>query len=349
MQVNNILQTAFEQGASDLHLCVGQESLMRRDGRLEPTGDGVVEQGLLDNFCEEFLSSDQISQLDKKGDVDCCIAFDFARARLNIYQQKNGLSLACRFIPEKVVSLQSLGLPSSIESLCAQKRGLILVTGPTGSGKSTTVASMIDYINTSRADHIITIEDPVEFLHTSKNSLVNQRQVFSDAISFNQALKAALREDPDVIFIGELRDLETIRLALTAAETGHLVLATLHTSSAAKTIDRVIDVFPTDEKSIVRTMLAESLVGVIAQLLLPRKDNKGRIAAHEVLLANHAVRNLIRENKVAQIISLMQTGPRHGMLTLEQDLKEKISSGLIDKEVARPFIETAGNTQARMF
>ena len=339
MQVTDILRSAFEQGASDLHLCVGQKALLRLDGDLKSIDDDIVDKALLESFCQEFLTKSQMSHLDQEGDADFSLAFDFSRARFNIYKQKNGLSLACRFIPDEIVPLNSLALPKSIKDLCYCKRGLILVTGPTGSGKSTTVAAMIDEIHTNRSEHIITIEDPIEFVHQSKKSLVNQRQVYTDTSSFNQALKASLREDPDVIFIGELRDLETIRLALTAAETGHLVLATLHTSSAAKTVDRVVDVFPAEEKSIVRAMLAESLVGVIAQILLPRLDKKGRIAAHEVLLSNHAVRNLIRENKIAQMTSVMQTGSRQGMCTFDQDLKEKISARLIDKDTAEPFMQ----------
>ncbi|GGO78076.1 twitching motility protein PilT [Marinobacterium nitratireducens] len=257
-----------------------------------------------------------------------------ARFRVNAFNQNRGAAAVFRTIPSRVLTLEDLGMGKVFQDMAEKPRGLVLVTGPTGSGKSTTLAAMVDYINDNRTDHILTIEDPIEFVHESKKCLINQREVHRDTHSFANALRSALREDPDVILVGEMRDLETIRLALTAAETGHLVFGTLHTTSAAKTIDRVIDVFPAAEKDMVRSMLSESLQGVISQTLL-KKTNGGRVAAHEIMVGTPAIRNLIREDKVAQMYSAIQTGAAFGMKTLDQSLLELLQKGLISREAAR--------------
>jgi twitching motility protein PilT len=257
-----------------------------------------------------------------------------ARFRVNAFNQNRGAGGVFRTIPSKVLTMEDLGMGQVFKDIAEVPRGLVLVTGPTGSGKSTTLAAMIDYINDNRYDHILTIEDPIEFVHESKKCLMNQREVHRDTLGFNEALRSALREDPDIILVGELRDLETIRLALTAAETGHLVFGTLHTTSAAKTIDRVVDVFPAEEKSMVRSMLSESLQAVISQSLL-KKTNGGRIAAHEIMMGTPAIRNLIREGKVAQMYSAIQTGASLGMQTLDQCLQDLLSKGLITRDIAR--------------
>jgi twitching motility protein PilT len=259
---------------------------------------------------------------------------NLARFRVNAFNQNRGAGAVFRNIPSLIKSLDDLNAPKVFKDLCLLPRGLVLVTGPTGSGKSTTLAGMIDYVNINRPDHIITIEDPIEFVHESKRSLINQREVHRDTLGFSEALRSALREDPDVVLVGEMRDLETIRLALTAAETGHLVFGTLHTSSAAKTVDRIVDVFPAAEKEMVRSMLSESLRAVISQTLLKRLGG-GRIAAHEIMIATPAIRNLIRENKIAQMYSSIQTGQAQGMQTLDQCLTEMLAKGLVSKEEAR--------------
>ena len=257
-----------------------------------------------------------------------------ARFRVNAFNHNRGAGAVFRTIPSKVVTMDQLGMGQVFKDLSMISRGIVLVTGPTGSGKSTTLAAMVDYINETKFDHILTVEDPIEFVHESKKSLINQREVHRDTLGFNEALRSALREDPDVILVGELRDLETIRLALTAAETGHVVFGTLHTSSAAKTIDRIVDVFPAEEKSMVRSMLSESLQGVVSQALL-KKNGGGRIAAHEIMVGTAAIRNLIREDKVAQMYSAIQTGAAHGMQTMDQCLQSLVSKGLISREIAR--------------
>jgi twitching motility protein PilT len=259
---------------------------------------------------------------------------DVARFRVNAFNQNRGAGAVFRTIPSKVLTMEDLGMGQVFKDIASTPRGLVLVTGPTGSGKSTTLAAMIDYINDSRYEHILTVEDPIEFVHESKKCLVNQREVHRDTLGFNEALRSALREDPDIILVGELRDLETIRLALTAAETGHLVFGTLHTTSAAKTIDRVVDVFPAQEKAMVRSMLSESLQAVISQTLM-KKMGGGRIAAHEIMMGTSAIRNLIREDKIAQMYSAIQTGGSLGMTTLDQCLEKLLKKGLISREAAR--------------
>jgi len=257
-----------------------------------------------------------------------------ARFRVNAFNHNRGAGAVFRTIPSKVLTMDQLGMGQVFKDLAKIPRGIVLVTGPTGSGKSTTLAAMVDFINETKYDHILTVEDPIEFVHESKKSLVNQREVHRDTLGFNEALRSALREDPDVILVGELRDLETIRLALTAAETGHIVFGTLHTSSAAKTIDRIVDVFPAEEKSMVRSMLSESLQGVISQTLL-KKSGGGRVAAHEIMVGTPAIRNLIREDKIAQMYSAIQTGSAYGMQTMDQCLQNLLSKGLISRDVAR--------------
>ena len=271
-------------------------------------------------------------------DLECDFSFEIpnlARFRVNAFNQDRGAAAVFRTIPSKVLTLEDLNAPKIFKDISEQPRGIVLVTGPTGSGKSTTLAAMVDYINENQYAHILTIEDPIEFVHASKRCLINQREVHRDTLSFNNALRSALREDPDVILVGEMRDLETIRLALTGAETGHLVFGTLHTSSAAKTIDRIIDVFPAEEKDMVRAMLSESLRAVISQTLLKTKDGAGRVAAHEIMLGTPAIRNLIRENKVAQMYSAIQTGQSMGMQTLDQCLQDLVRRNIVSNAEAR--------------
>ena len=272
---------------------------------------------------EEFLETDFSFEIP-----------NLARFRVNAFNQNRGCAAVFRTIPSKILTLEDLGCPRIFKDISMHPRGLVLVTGPTGSGKSTTLAAMIDYVNDTKPNHILTIEDPIEFVHESKKSLINQREVHRDTLGFSQALRSALREDPDVILLGEMRDLETIRLALTAAETGHLVFGTLHTSSAAKTVDRIVDVFPGEEKEMVRSMLSESLRAVISQTLLKRTGG-GRIAAHEIMIGTPAIRNLIREGKIAQMYSTIQTGQAQGMQTLDQNLQDLMTQGFITKEEAR--------------
>ena len=281
--------------------------------------------------------------------LECDFSFtipNLARFRVNAFNQERGAAAAFRTIPSRVLSLEALECPKIFTDIVEQPRGIVLVTGPTGSGKSTTLAAMIDHINDNEYAHILTVEDPIEFVHEPKRCLINQREVFRDTLSFDNALRSALREDPDVILVGELRDLETIRLALTAAETGHLVFGTLHTSSAAKTVDRIIDVFPAAEKEMVRSMLSESLRAVISQTLLKTKDGSGRVAAHEIMIGTPAIRNLIRENKVAQMYSSIQTGQSHGMQTLDQCLTDLVRRNIIAASEARLNAQNKENFSA---
>ena len=304
--------------------------------------DGDVREAMEDVVSHEQVLAMAYSVMTEKqqADYELTKESDFstelpgiARFRVNLFQQSRGAGAVIRVIPSQIATLEQLGCPEIFKRIAQTPRGLVLVTGPTGSGKSTTLAAMIDYINETRAEHVLTIEDPIEFVYKSKKSLINQREVHRDTQSFANALRGALREDPDVILVGEMRDPETIGLALTAAETGHLVFGTLHTSSAAKTIDRIIDVFPAAEQAMVRTMLAESLRAVISQILLKKKEG-GRVAAHEILISNPAIRNLIRENKIPQINSAMQVGHQHGMQTLEQSMVNLVKQGVVTKDEA---------------
>jgi twitching motility protein PilT len=334
MDIAELLAFAVKNKASDLHLSSALPPMIRVDGDLRRLNLPALDNQQLTELLYSTMSDHQRRDFEANLEVDFSYAVPgLARFRVNCFHHDRGVGGAFRTIPVAVWTLEDIGAPSSFKDIINVPRGLVLVTGPTGSGKSTTLAAMIDHINTTVAGHILTIEDPIEFVHTSRKCLINQREIHRDTHGFNQALRAALREDPDIILVGEMRDIETIRLALTAAETGHLVFATLHTSSAAKTIDRIIDVFPAGEKSMVRSMLSESLRAVIAQTLMKRIGG-GRIAAHEIMLATPAIRNLIREDKVAQMYSAIQTGQNVGMHTLDQYLEGLVARGIVARNEA---------------
>jgi twitching motility protein PilT len=340
MDIAELLAFSVKNKASDLHLSSGLPPMIRVDGDLRRLTLPALDNQILTELLYSTMSDHQRRDFEANLEVDFSYAVPgLARFRVNCFHHDRGVGGAFRTIPMAVWTLEDIGAPPSFKEIINVPRGLILVTGPTGSGKTTTLAAMIDHINTSLPAHILTIEDPIEFVHTSKKCLINQREVHRDTHGFNQALRSALREDPDIILVGEMRDIETIRLALTAAETGHLVFATLHTSSAAKTIDRIIDVFPGGEKSMVRSMLSESLRAVIAQTLMKRIGG-GRIAAHEIMLATPAIRNLIREDKVAQMYSAIQTGQNVGMHTLDQYLEGLVARGIVARqEAARKAVD----------
>ncbi|WP_415902622.1 type IV pilus twitching motility protein PilT [Neptuniibacter sp. QD29_5] len=342
MDITELLSFTVQQGASDLHISAGMPPIIRVDGDVRRIKLPSLDHKQVHTLIYDIMNDKQRKEYEDVLETDFSFEVPgLARFRVNAFNQNRGAGAVFRTIPSKVLTLDDLDMGKVFKDLSEKPRGLVLVTGPTGSGKSTTLAAMIDYINDTRADHILTIEDPIEFVHESKKCLVNQREVHRDTHSFSNALRSALREDPDIILVGEMRDLETIRLALTAAETGHLVFGTLHTTSAAKTIDRVIDVFPAAEKDMVRSMLSESLMGVISQTLL-KKPKGGRVAAHEIMIGTPAIRNLIREDKVAQMYSAIQTGASFGMKTLDQSLQELMQKGLITREIAR---ERAANPQ----
>ncbi|MCW4151471.1 type IV pilus twitching motility protein PilT [Halomonas sp. 18H] len=335
MDITELLAFSAKQNASDLHLSAGLPPMIRVDGDIRRLNVPAMDNSEVRRLIHDIMNDRQRRDYEEHLEVD--FSFEVpgvARFRVNAFNQARGAGAVFRTIPNQVLSMKTLGLGEVFERLSMLPRGLVLVTGPTGSGKSTTLAAMIDYINDHRFEHILTIEDPVEFVHASKRCLINQREVHRDTHGFAEALRSALREDPDVILVGELRDQETIRLALTAAETGHLVLGTLHTTSAAKTIDRIIDVFPGEEKAMVRSMLSESLQAVVSQALLKRQGG-GRVAAHEILIATSAVRNLIREDKVAQIFSAIQTGGNLGMQTLDAALMQLVNHGHVGMEDAQ--------------
>ena len=335
MDITELLAASVSRGASDLHLSAGLAPRMRVDGEVLPLDWAVLSATQVADLLSPILHKHQ--QKDFETSLETDFSFDLpgvARFRANVFCQHRGLGAVFRAIPSRVQSLEALGLGDIFRRIAELPRGLVLVTGATGSGKSTTLAAMVDYLNSTRQQHILTLEDPIEFVHEPRKALISQRQVHRDTHSFSTALRSALREDPDVILVGELRDLETIRLALTAAETGHLVFGTLHTSSAAKTVDRLVDVFPAGEKAMVRSMLSESLQAVVSQVLL-KKVGGGRVAAHEIMLGTPAIRNLIREDKVAQLYSAIQTGGALGMKTLDMSLKGLVSQGLVRLEEAR--------------
>ena len=335
MDITQLLAFSVKNGASDLHLSAGLPPMIRVDGDIRRINVDALDHSTVHDMVYDIMNDRQRKDYEEFLETDFSFEIKgLARFRVNAYNQDRGAAAVFRTIPSKVLTLEQLGAPRVLEKISDYPRGVVLVTGPTGSGKSTTLAAMIDYKNESEYGHILTIEDPIEFVHQSKKSLVNQREVHRDTLGFNEALRSALREDPDTILVGELRDLETIRLALTAAETGHLVFGTLHTSSAAKTIDRIVDVFPAGEKEMVRAMLSESLRAVISQTLL-KKIGGGRVAAHEIMIGTPAIRNLIRESKIAQMYSAIQTGHALGMQTLDQSLKDMLQKGLISKEDAR--------------
>ena len=334
-QLDTILGFAVKKGASDIHLSAGYPPIIRIHGRLQRINTKPVTAEHMLKLSRELLNPEQQRVLASSKELDFAYAIPgVARFRTNVFFQINGRSFAFRVIPEKIRSLEELGAPPGVYQLARQQEGLILVTGPTGSGKSTTLAAMIDLIDSERQAHIITIEDPVEYVYSGKNCLINQRELGPHTKSFANALRAALREDPDVILVGEMRDLETIGLALTASETGHLVLATLHTNSAAETINRVVDVFPAGQQDQIRAQFADSILGVISQRLLPTRDGKGRVAAMEVMIATPAIRNLIRERKVHQIPSAIQTGAKFEMQSMDQSLLTHIRMGKITREQA---------------
>lgn len=345
MDITELLTFSIQNQASDLHLSAGLPPMIRVDGDIRR-----IDMPPLDHKAVQGLIYDIMSDKNRK-DYEEFLEVDFAfevpnlaRFRVNAFNQNRGAGAAFRAIPSQVSTLEELDAPTVFKDIARCPRGIVLVTGPTGSGKSTTLAAMVDYINETQYGHVLTIEDPIEFVHQSKKCVVNQREVHRDTRSFSDALRSALREDPDVILVGELRDLETIRLALTAAETGHLVFGTLHTSSASKTIDRIIDVFPAQEKEMVRAMLSESLKAVISQTLL-KKVGGGRLAAHEIMICNPAIRNLIRENKVAQMYSTIQTGQNLGMQTLDQAIKSLVDSGKVGRLDAKEKVVNKNNFQ----
>ncbi len=334
--IDEYLALAIRQGASDVHLTAGHTPLMRRHGDLEALETAALDPHQLSKALLAMLTEEQTDQFEKTLELDFAYEMPgLSRFRVNLFQQMRGIGAAFRTIPMKIFSLDELNMPGGLYELARLKKGLVVVTGPTGSGKSTTLAGMVDLINTERHDHILTIEDPIEYTHTPKNCLINQRELQAHTRSFANALRSALREDPDVILVGEMRDLETIALAITAAETGHLVFATLHTKSAAETVDRIIDVFPGDQQQQIRTMLANTLEGVVAQRLLKRADGHGRVAVDEILIATPAVRHLIRENKTHQVYSAIQTGGQYHMQTLDQSLIEACRKGWITTADAR--------------
>jgi twitching motility protein PilT len=335
MDITELLAFSAKQGASDLHLSAGLPPMIRVDGDVRRINLPPMEHKEVHGLIYDIMNDKQRKDYEEFLETDFSYEVPgVARFRVNAFNQNRGAGAVFRTIPSKVLTMEDLGMGQVFKDISSVPRGLVLVTGPTGSGKSTTLAAMMDYINDTRYEHILTIEDPIEFVHDSKKCLVNQREVHRDTLGFNEALRSALREDPDIILVGELRDLETIRLALTAAETGHLVFGTLHTTSAAKTIDRVVDVFPAEEKSMVRSMLSESLQAVISQTLM-KKMGGGRIAAHEIMIGTSAIRNLIREDKIAQMYSSIQTGGSLGMQTLDQCLERLLQKGLISREAAR--------------
>ena len=333
--LDKLLTFAVEKDASDIHLSAGSPPILRIHGKLRRLESQPLTAGQLESVFKDLLSEAQLAGLEKKEEVDFAYPVpEVARFRTNIYCQLRGPAAAFRTIPDRVRSLKELKSPAGLTRLCHARKGLVLVTGPTGSGKSTTLAAMLDLINRERQEHIITIEDPIEYVHESNSCLINQRQLGDHTPSFQHALRSALREDPDVILVGEMRDLETISLALTAAETGHLVFATLHTMNAAETVNRIVDVFPPEQQRQIRAMFSNSVEGIVAQRLGPTNNGKGRVACHEILLATSAIRNLIREEKSHQIHSAIQTGGSVGMQTMDHALKQYLDQGVISKEDA---------------
>jgi len=334
MDISELLAFSVKNKASDLHLSAGLPPMIRVDGDIRRINIPSLDHKEVHALIYDIMNDKQRRDYEEFLETDFSFELPgIARFRVNAFNQNRGAGGVFRTIPSKVLSLEDLNAPKFFEELCKKPRGLVLVTGPTGSGKSTTLAAMINFINQNDYAHILTVEDPIEFVHESQKCLINQREVHRDTHGFNEALRSALREDPDIILVGEMRDLETIRLALTAAETGHLVFGTLHTTSAAKTIDRIIDVFPAAEKDMIRAMLSESLQAVISQTLM-KKIGGGRIAAHEIMVGTSAIRNLIREAKVAQMYSAIQTGRKDGMQTLDQNLRELVDKGLVNSKTA---------------
>ncbi|ACT49871.1 type IV pilus twitching motility protein PilT [Methylovorus glucosotrophus] len=336
MDISDLLAFSVKNKASDLHLSAGMPPMIRVHGDVRKINLPSMDHSQVHDMVYDIMNDGQRKIYEET--LECDFSFEIpnlARFRVNAFNQNRGAGAVFRTIPSKILSMEELNCPPIFREIAQNPRGIVLVTGPTGSGKSTTLAAMVDFINENEYGHILTVEDPIEFVHTSKKCLINQREVGPHTLSFSNALRSALREDPDVILVGEMRDLETIRLALSAAETGHLVFGTLHTSSAAKTIDRIVDVFPAAEKEMVRSMLSESLRAVISQTLCKAKDEQGRVAAHEIMIGTPAIRNLIRENKIAQMYSAIQTGQNVGMQTLDQNLQELVKRNIISVGEAR--------------
>lgn len=334
MDIGELLACGVKNGSSDLHLSAGEPPMIRVDGDMRRINVPTMDHKDVHDMVYDIMNDKQ--RKDYEEFLECDFSFEIpglARFRVNAFNQNRGSGAVFRTIPSEIMSLEQLNAPKIFEQISDTPRGVVLVTGPTGSGKSTTLAAMVNHKNETEYGHILTVEDPIEFVHVSKKCLINQREVHRDTLGFNEALRSALREDPDVILVGEMRDLETIRLALSAAETGHLVFGTLHTSSAAKTIDRVVDVFPAAEKDMIRAMLSESLKSVISQTLL-KKAGGGRVAAHEIMMGTPAIRNLIRENKIAQMYSAIQTGQAHGMQTLDQNLQQLVQKNVVTRQEA---------------
>lgn len=341
LDITELLMFSVKNGASDLHMSAGEVPMLRIHGDMRRLEMEPLTADQVHKMIYDILNDTQRKLLEEHKELDFSIALgEHGRFRVNVLYQNRGESAVLRTIPNKVLSLEQLGMPPIVRQICRFERGLVLVTGPTGSGKSTTLAAMIDLINNELKGHIITIEDPIEFVHVSKNCLITQRELGVHTHSFSNALRSVLREDPDVILVGEMRDLETISLALTAAETGHLVFATLHTNNAPKTIDRIIDVFPSGQQSQIRTQFSETIMAVLSQTLFKKRDGSGRVAALEVMIGTPAIRNLIRENKVSQIPSALQTGQKFGMQTMESAIKELISRHMINPEEAEGFLNS---------
>lgn len=333
MNINNLTKIGRGKGASDIHISAGLPLMLRVDGKLTPIKNRIISRNNIEDLVYDILSKEDVGRLKSQGDID--LSFSDARGdryRANIFKQKGNYSIALRIIPSKIPTIDSLKLPNIFKELASLEQGLVLVTGPSGSGKSTSLAAMVDYINRNRNCHILTLEDPIEYIHQSNKSLINQREIGRDSKNFSSALRSSLRQDPDVILVGEMRDLETISTVLTAAETGHLVISSLHTAGAARTINRIIDVFPSDQQAQIRKQLAQVVRAVLSQLLIPRKDKQGSVAAFEIMLANQAIKNLIRENKIYQINNIIETGSRFGMQDFHKDLRRLYIEGIINKQ-----------------
>jgi twitching motility protein PilT len=338
MTLQELLKYTLDNEASDLHITVGIPPMIRKYGKLQAVGEQKLMPADTEELIRSMLNEEQMQRLQEMGEIDLSFSLQgLGRFRVNAFKQRGTLSCAIRMVNLEIPHLSKLGLPESVSALARKTKGLILVTGPTGSGKSTTLASMIDQINSERACHILTLEDPIEYLHRHKKSIVNQREIGHDTKSYSNALRAALREDPDVILVGEMRDMETIAIAVTAAETGHLVLSTLHTIGAANTIDRIVDVFPPHQQQQIRVQLSMVLQGVISQQLLARRDGPGRVVAVEIMILNSAIRNLIREGKIHQINSIIQTGGKFGMQTMDSSLAALCNKGIISREDALTY------------
>jgi len=345
LDITTFLKFTLDNNASDLHLSGGNPPIIRIDGELQRIKTDILTSETIRSLLFSVMTEDNRVVYERDMELDFAISFgNDARFRVNAFTNRAGSAAVFRQIPSEMPTLEELDCPPIFKRFAELEKGLILVTGPTGSGKSTTLAAMVNHINTNFQKHILTVEDPVEFFHHSKKSLVNHREVGSDTMSFARALKSALREDPDIILVGEMRDQETIGLALTAAETGHLVFGTLHYNTAAKTIDRIIDVFPGSEKDMVRSMLSSSMEGIISQALL-KKEGGGRAAAHEIMVGTNAVRNLIRENQLAQVYSMIQTGARYGMQTMKDSITDLVVAGVVTKDVANAYLSDASETE----